>query len=595
MTDNVSITEREGITNNLKHAINSDLTYDIRMGYRYLRKKLSSYLREKTQKGFTTILYATVEEVPVDYITSLQKQYPDKIIKVLLPSNNKDIKAKEVAKFDYYLCNEKFSAVLYKKQSTADNIEVFEVYTDGFETLINISDIYKLKYLSHYSKCIRLVVDKIKPNIIHADNIPYFLGMEFDGITNLIYKRKVVQTVHDLSRYEECEPFWAIINLTNKKGLKKLLKDKVIKKNLTALFGIKKIKPFMNLMPYIEYLYDNYEQYLKIHGREAYTNENILLKRLDDRVLKIFSSVFPKNSTQYNTMFYTLKRSDTIIVNSKNEDLELYKTFMDKIHYIKRSYIKNGTDKVAYPFDINNFREFKKENKKYLIKEFAKKRLEAKFTYTTLFQDESINIHGYLDSFYTNVLVMLAFNNYIQEQDIKKAVYTILKTFELRKSIQVIINFPFDYKSEYKTQLIKFLEQQKALEGKWIIIDGNINLAQFLASSDIIMFPTSNQIGVEDLIYNSLRKGCIPVVENEGICADIIIDIFDDLNNGCGFKRGDKAEGDYSDFDMTFFKALRFYNQNPSGWNLLIKNAINYDNSWDFDTISSYNDVYEKI
>ena len=582
--------ELDTITNDY----NIDLMSDLKINYRYYRKKISKFIKSRFKKEFTTILYISQETIPTEYILSLQKTYPDKIIKVILPTIDITYtKAKEIYKFEYTLCNKKYSAQLYRKPIQSDNIEIFEIYTNGFESMKKISEIYNLKYLSHYTKCIRIAAKKLKPDIIHSDNVPYFLGMEFNGITNFIYPIKVVQTVHDSSMNSEYEPFWAMLNLANKKDLKRLLKDKIIKKNLAALFGVKKLKPFMNLMPYADYLYNNYEKYIETYGREAYTNENILLRRLD--VLKIFSSVFPKNRKLYNIMYYTLKRSNSIITNTKGDESFAWPEFANKSNYVKLCYSNNNVNKITYPFDITNFREYKKINKQYLIKEFAKKRIETKFTDSSLFAEDDVKICGYLDSFYSRILVLLTFNNYTKEEYIKKGVLAILKAFEQQKNIEVIFNFSKDYNSSYKTSLIEFIQAQEALDGRWISIDGDINLPQFTASSDIVLMPTSEQFGVENLIYTALKNGCIPVAENRGIFKEIIIDIYDDLSKGCGFKHGDKPNGDFSDFEMTFFKAISFYTQNPAGWNLIIKNAINTDSSWDINTIEKYNNIYEEL
>ena len=34
---------------------------------------------------------------------------------------------------------------------------------------------------------------------------------------------------------------------------------------------------------------------------------------------------------------------------------------------------------------------------------------------------------------------------------------------------------------------------------------------------------------------------------------------------------------------------------NPASWNLLIKNAMNYDAYWIFKTIEKYNEIYEMM
>ena len=49
------------------------------------------------------------------------------------------------------------------------------------------------------------------------------------------------------------------------------------------------------------------------------------------------------------------------------------------------------------------------------------------------------------------------------------------------------------------------------------------------------------------------------------------------------------------EYYKTVLKALNLYNQNPSGWNLIIKNCMNYNFGWDFNNIEKYNNIYEEI
>ena len=105
-----------------------------------------------------------------------------------------------------------------------------------------------------------------------------------------------------------------------------------------------------------------------------------------------------------------------------------------------------------------------------------------------------------------------------------------------------------------------------------------------------------NSSNVEYL--KGMNLGCIPVASRTGILNDTITDIFDDMVLGCGFKTRDlilnneKANEDYT---SVLTKALNLYTNNPSSWNLLIKNAMNYDSSWNFEIIEKYNELYELL
>jgi glycogen synthase len=42
-------------------------------------------------------------------------------------------------------------------------------------------------------------------------------------------------------------------------------------------------------------------------------------------------------------------------------------------------------------------------------------------------------------------------------------------------------------------------------------------------------------------------------------------------------------------------KALNLYQNNPNSWNLLIKNCINKDFSWQFKTLEKFSNIYQDL
>ena len=96
--------------------------------------------------------------------------------------------------------------------------------------------------------------------------------------------------------------------------------------------------------------------------------------------------------------------------------------------------------------------------------------------------------------------------------------------------------------------------------------------------------------------FLGMKYGCIPVASRSGIYNDTIADIFDDITYGCGFKTKIplNTEDDSNEiFLSAVMKALNLYTNNPSSWNLLIKNAMNYNSGWTFEIIEKYNKIYE--
>ena len=571
----------------------SDLLYEIEIQYRLIRKNLSAFFRNSIKKNLTNILYISDGNYSNDYILAMQKQHPDKLITILVPDfgTQKNLN-KSVATLEYNLQNKRHIAKLYKYPTTQNNIQIYGISSRTFSDLEKPSDLYNIHNLSHYSASARIAAKKLKPDIIHSENIPFLLGCEFNKKSNNTVN--LLQTIHDFSVYSDIEPFWAVINIFDKKEMNRLCRDKIIKKNLAALFGIKNINNFSKWKQCLEYLYNNYEQYRKTYTKEDSTNENILIGRLNKRVIELYPQAFYKE--MFNPIYYSAKNSKEFAVNSKPEK---YPEWMDNIpncNILIPGANKDDKIKLAHPFDINNFRYYREYNKQYLIKEFAEKQIKTNFTDLNLFSDNEVNISGFLDSFYKGTLLLAVFNNFVTEDYIKTVANSVLKCFEYKKNIQVIFNAPSNFESQYLQSFVDFLEKQPSLIGKWVFVQGGINLPQFTASSDIILLPDSNIIGVENILYTALQYGCIPVTENSGICSDIVIDIFDDMISGFGFKTSDNSSvQDLDKFTNALFKGMSFRLQNFTSWNLLIKNAISYDSSWNFELIEKYNNLYDKI
>ena len=141
------------------------------------------------------------------------------------------------------------------------------------------------------------------------------------------------------------------------------------------------------------------------------------------------------------------------------------------------------------------------------------------------------------------------------------------------------------------------MEKNYSLNGRWIFIDGKINLAQFYSASDMAFYPSRVNVTAAEH-YIGMKYGCVPVASRFGIYNDTIADIFDDITYGCGFKTKTPPDTE-EDTNIIFFetvnKALNLYSKNPASWNLLIKNAMNYDSGWRFDIIEKYNKIYEAL
>lgn len=573
--------------------------------YRIIKRSYRKFFSTKREKEFTSILYVTLQAPPVSFIQAFRKQYPDKEFKVLIPVDSIEGLEKTNFDFEFFIQNKSNTAKLYKFPKNRDNIQIYGLYSDSFSGC----DRKRLQYLAPFVKAMRICVNRFKPDVVHSYGIPFYLGAEFENKTS--HSFKVLQIVKDFSILEmnKTEAFWAAINLIDQAGMKKLCRDKVIKKCIASLFNLHNTRRFYQMRECLEFIYENYYKFRKYVDKCEDIDENILFNRMNSRVLKLFPQMSFTDEMYYNSMAYSLKKANKWAVLSKtylNEVLKnpdvsgkLYKTVektkSKALHLDFGCEIKD--EKIYQNFSNYDFRELRCRNKKYLLKELSSQRIRTKFVDHSLFKNETYHIHGYLDSFYEAPLLLAKFDPEIFSEGIDIALNVILKLFEKNKNIQVIINIKNGLENNYIKSWVEFFEKNSSFNGRWVFIDGEINLEQFCASADMILLTRRLNV-VSDDHFIAMKFGCIPVAARGGIYNDTIIDIFDDITYGCGFKTKRSLftnEDSNEIFMQPLIKALNLYTQNPSSWNLLIKNCMNYDSSWNFAIIEKYNQVYNSL
>lgn len=628
---------------------NHDLLHELKSYFRLLRKKTSLFVREKMQKNFTNILYLTLdcppftpnsirEETPLEYISEMRKQYPDNDIRVLIPIINLDedfrpskklnieienrtrVLEKTSISFDFFLQNRVQTAIIYKYPKNKSNIDVYGIYSPIFSYLKNVSEFSKLHYLAPFLKASRIAVKKLSkenfvPDIIHCENIPYYLGGEFE--TKLPFRVKVLQTIKDFTQIDvaKTEAFWAAINLADKASMRKICQDNIVRKCVATLFNLHNTKRFYQMKDCLRFIYKNYYKFRKYVDKGEDIDENIIFNRLNSRIVQLFPQMAQEEKLYFNPMLYSLKRADYWITTSKSYYKEIFENpklsgmmfkqiekSKEKSNYTSfgcdlSKYPRENTREVYHCFNQDNFREHRNKNKTAIIKEFSIDRIKTSFVDPTLFKGEQVKITGYLDSFYDAPLFFANPTAEIFANGVDILFNTILKLFELHKNIQVIISIPDGLKVNFVKTWVEFLSQNKYLNGKWVFIDGQINLPKFLAAADMILLPRrANITSPEHFI--AMNYGCVPIVARSGVLNDTISDIFEDMTRGCGFKTktGLLTEEDTNELFLTpVLKALNLYQNNPSSWNLLVKNCLNYEAGWSFKILEKYNKIYQEL
>ncbi len=628
---------------------NADFKFELKTYLRFLRRKFSSKVREKMQKNFTNIVFLTLDcptftpsslrdDNPLEYIAKMRSQYPDNDIRVLIPIINVDedfrsskklilnidnkLKTLEKTniKFEFFLQNKVQEAIVYKFPKDDSNIEVYGIYSSAFSYIKNINYISRLQYLAPFVKSARIAIKKLTKekfpvDIVHCENIPFYLGGEFEN--RLPYQAKVLQMVKDFTQIDvaKMEAFWAAINLADKKSMKRICNDSLIKKYLATLFNLHNTKRFYQINECLSFIYKNYYKFRKFVEKGEDIEENLIFNRLNSRILQLFPQMAYEEELYFHPMIFSLKRSDYWVTTSKTYYKEIFENPQlsgKMFRYImknkdKSSYVSYGIDSEKYPlentrqvyqdFNKDNFRNNRNKNKSALIRELSSDRIKTAFIDPTLFRGSDVKIYGNLDSFYDAPLFFANPTNEIFANGVDILFNTILKLFELHKNIQVIICIKDGMKANFIKNWVEFLGKDKYLNGRWVFIDGEINSSKFLSAADMILLPRrANMTSNEHFL--AMHYGCVPIASKSGILNDTISDIFDDINLGCGFKTKTSllVEEDSNEiFLVPVMKALNIYQNNPSSWNLLIKNCLKHSSSWDFKILEKYNKIYKNL
>ena len=626
-----------------------NLIYEMKACFRLFRKKFFSVVKEKIHKNFTNILYITLDcpcftygslrdDSPLEYITEMQKQYPDNDIRILIPIINVDedyrlskkmtvdidgkvrVLERTSISFDFFLQNRIQTATVFKFPKDNSNVQIYGLYSPVFSTIKNVAELSRLHYLAPFLKAARLVVKKLSkenfaPDIVHCENIPYFLGSEFEP--NLPSRIKVLQIVKDFTQIDitKYEAFWASINLADKGAMRKICRDAVVKKCVAQLFNLHNTKRFYQMKDCLRFIYKNYYKFRKYIDKGQDIDENVIFHRLNIRMFQLFPHIAHGEDLYFNPMTYTLKKADYWATASKTyykevlEDSKLSGKMYKQIQKTKErsAYITYGCDLKKFPrentrliyecFNLENFRENRGKNKAIILKEFSLDRIKTNFVDPTLFKGEEVKIYGSLDSFYEAPLLFANPTTEVFANGVDVLFNTILKLFELHKNIQIILCMKDGMKNNFVKTWVEFLSQNKYLNGRWVFIDGAINTPKFLAASDMILIPRrANMTSIEHFV--AMNYGCVPVVSRSGILNDTVPDIFDDISNGCGFKTKVSllTEEDNNEIYInTVLKALNLYQNNPNSWNLLVKNCLSKDSAWRFNLLERYNRIYKKL
>ena len=337
---------------------NSVILRDLKAYLRLIKRKVSQIIPKKLPQNFDNILYLTLDcppytqnssrlDSPLDYIDAMRKQYPQNDIRVMIPIINltpEDIKSQKLTieideisrvlertsiKFEFFSQNRIIEAVVYKFPKNKENIQIYGICSPAFSYCKDVSEIARLHYLAPFLKSARIAIKKLStydfyPKIIHSENVPFFLGGEFDK--DFPQSIKVLQTIKDFTQIDlaKSEVFWSAINLVDKSAMKKLCKDKTIKKLVASLFNLHNSKRFCQMRECLRFIYQNYSKFRKYIDKGEDIEENAIFNKLNARILQIFPQLSNEEDLYYNHYLHTLKRVNFWTTISKTYYNEVY-------------------------------------------------------------------------------------------------------------------------------------------------------------------------------------------------------------------------------------------------------------------------------
>ena len=121
-----------------------------------------------------------------------------------------------------------------------------------------------------------------------------------------------------------------------------------------------------------------------------------------------------------------------------------------------------------------------------------------------------------------------------------------------------------------------FKEMQAKYPGRFVLCLGLVpeRARKIYAGSDIFLMPSKSEpCGLSQMV--ALRYGSIPVVRETGGLKDSITDSGDGKGNGFTFQAYDTQ-----DMLNSVHRAIYAYNESKDGWQVLVKRAMECDNSW---------------
>ena len=504
---------------------------------------------------------------------------------------------------DFTYGSNKSKAILYKAENPENGVMTYFVHSpdcskDKKEYTDPYSNMYGT-YSAFSSACVALLKglnqkENFDVGVLHTTDWHTAFAIHdlheaqkkdhsLDGI-------KTVHTFHNAgySYQGAVEPLRAVVNNFSNRDISRVILDNRIQEELEKLGVEKSLKGIRSLLDEKE---KNPEKFSE-------PNINKSINKINRRITKVCDDKPWDKYGNYNPSRQAIKEADLLTTVSKGFMEEMMNS--DKIAPVISSDLKknehktvgivNGLDpagynptKVKFPFDADNFVEEKIKNKVDLQKTLSREALGTA---------QNSKIEGYLDE-NPNAMLGLLGSRYDTGQ---KGIDILMKSAEKfleGKDAQLVISCTGCPKD---SELLRNFRENviKKHPGKAVLIQDRIDMPQYIAAADVFFVPSRwEPCGLTQL--QAMRMGALPIVSNTGGLKDTVTSLEQNPEKATGFKTKDNLffmDKPEDELARVVGEAYKTFKSDKNTWNKMIKNALNYDSSWNKAVGSYYSNVY---
>ncbi len=537
-------------------------------------------------------------ELNFGFINEFKKLYPNKKIKIILPSFiNPDKTNKKNKKFNINTGLIKTKVFLY--EDTYGETGVYSIYFNEMNDE-NIPEYIKTVIFNQ-------AVYKILPKMKKSFNPKIIQTTGF----KTAYLNFLIKTSKE-KFYKEINTIHSVCDVSDKKGSVSPLKFLLTcgkKDEIKEILSNKKIQSYMKELRLKNNITDNDKLFADVLFDEEYLNEKN--KNLTDKINSLITLLMEntygniydvKNDIlecKINLTKMCIEKTDFFYANSISYFNEItgktdYSSSRE-LSFIFDKYKEKGCgilplidcekydtldeNKLFFPYEHNNYRYGKMKNKEFLLTCYLK---GQNLDDVPFIQNPhcSFKYAGALD-FDLKAPLIFAY----LEEDKSSSLYFLFEAIKILAEENWNFRLIVAGKNISKIsdnvpdKFTMLMTTDKRYLNKIVIIDNPVFCNQYLASSDIFLsFPKNEPYGMLSQI--AMKFGCIPVVSNTGAYRDFIVSALDDYNSANGIKTKDDLRSSKNPEILianAIKEAIREYYDDKNLFNKMIENGMKFN------------------